>query len=83
MKAIGVNDKLIEIKNDYFSYTHENIEKIKAYDHSYDIFNILKNKNIILTDIQRYPWINKRVDMNNLKLEKKYKKNVDVFILNL
>ena len=44
MKAIGVNDKLIEIKNDYFSYTHENIEKIKAYDHSYDIFNILKNK---------------------------------------
>jgi len=46
MKAIGVNNKLIEIKNDYFSYTHENIEKIKAYDHSYDIFHILKNKNI-------------------------------------
>ena len=44
--------------------------------------DILKNENIILTDIQRYPWINKRVDMNNLKLEKKYKKNVDVFILN-
>ena len=34
--------------------------------------DVLKNKNIILTDIQRYPWINKIVDMNNLKLEKKY-----------
>ena len=47
MKAIGVNDNLIEIKNDYFSYTHENIERIKAYNHAYDIFNLLKNKNII------------------------------------
>ncbi len=56
MKAIGVNDNLIEIKNDYFSYTHENIEKIKAYNHSYDIFNILKNKNIttgIITSKER------------------------------
>ena len=44
--------------------------------------DILRNKNIVLTDIQRYPWIQKKVDMNNLKLEKKYKKKVDVFILN-
>ena len=32
--------------------------------------DILKNKNIILTDIQKYPWISKKVDMNNLKLKK-------------
>ena len=44
--------------------------------------DILKNKNIILTDIQKYPWISKKIDMNNLKLKKKYKKRVDVFILN-
>jgi len=44
--------------------------------------DILKNKNIILTDIQKYPWISKKVDMNNLKLKKKYIKKVDVFILN-
>ena len=37
---------------------------------------VLKNKNIILTDIEKHPWISKIVDMNNLKLEKKYiKKN--------
>tara|TARA_Y100000590_G_scaffold198641_1_gene225587 strand:+ start:4881 stop:5675 length:795 start_codon:yes stop_codon:yes gene_type:complete len=44
--------------------------------------DILKNDNITLTDIQKYPWISKRVDMNNLKLEKKYLNKVDVFILN-
>jgi len=44
--------------------------------------DILKNKNIILTDIQKYPWITKKVDMNKLKLEKKYIKKVDVFIVN-
>ena len=44
--------------------------------------DILKNKKIILTDIQKYPWIAKKVNMNNLRLEKKYIKKVDVFILN-
>jgi len=44
--------------------------------------DILNNKRIILSDIQKYPWISKKIDMNNLKLEKKYKKKVDVFILN-
>ena len=44
--------------------------------------DILKNKKIILTDIQKYPWISKKVDMNNLKLKRKYIKKVDVFILN-
>ena len=56
MKAIGIKDNLVEIKNDYFSYTQENSENIKAYNHSYDIFNILKNKNIttgIITSKER------------------------------
>ena len=44
--------------------------------------DMLKNSKIILTDIQKYSWISKKVDMNNLKLEKKYIKKVDVFILN-
>ena len=44
--------------------------------------DILKNKKIVLTDIQKYSWISKKIDMNNLKLEKKYLKKVDVFILN-
>ena len=44
--------------------------------------DILKNKKIILTDIQKYSWISKKIDMNNLKLGKKYIKKVDVFILN-
>ena len=44
--------------------------------------DILKNKKIILTDIQKYPWIDKKIDMTKLNLEKKYKKKVDVFIIN-
>ena len=44
--------------------------------------DVLKNKNIILTDIQKYSWIKKKIDMNNFKLEKKYIKKVDVFIIN-
>ena len=31
---------------------------------------ILKNKNIIISDIQKYSWVDKKIDMNNLKLEK-------------
>ena len=43
---------------------------------------ILQNKNIILTDIQKYSWISKKVDMTKLNLEKKFLKKVDVFIIN-
>ena len=45
------------------------------------IRKILKKK-IILTDIVKYPWINEKVDMSNIRLKKKYKNKVDVFILN-
>ncbi len=44
--------------------------------------DILKNKKIILTDIQKYSWISKKVDMTKLNLGKKYLKKVDVFIIN-
>ncbi len=43
---------------------------------------ILKNKNIILTDIIKYSWIDKKIDMLNVNLEKKYLNKVDVFIIN-
>tara|TARA_Y100000590_G_scaffold34957_1_gene38040 strand:+ start:14396 stop:15190 length:795 start_codon:yes stop_codon:yes gene_type:complete len=43
---------------------------------------IIKNKKIILTDIEKYPWISKKVDMEKLNLEKKYRNKVDVFITN-
>ena len=33
---------------------------------------ILKNKKIILTDIIKYPWINKKIDMMKVNLGKKY-----------
>ena len=36
-----------KIKQDRTGWMIENIEKIKAYNHSYDIFHLLKNKNII------------------------------------
>ena len=43
---------------------------------------ILKSKNILLTDIVKYPWIAKKVDMEKLNLGKKYLNKVDVFIIN-
>ncbi len=46
------------------------------------IKKILKNKKIILTDIVKYPWIDKKIDMLKINLGKKYYKKVDVFIIN-
>jgi hypothetical protein len=43
---------------------------------------ILNQKNIILTDIIKYPWIHKKVDMLKVNLGKKYINKVDVFIIN-
>ena len=43
---------------------------------------ILKSKNILLTDIVKYPWIARKVDMAKLNLGKKYLNKVDVFIIN-
>ena len=43
---------------------------------------ILDNKNIILTDVQKYLWISKKLDMKKLNLSKKYIKKIDIFIIN-
>ncbi len=45
------------------------------------IKKIINNK-IILTDIIKYPWIDKKVDMKKVNLGRKYQKKVDVFIIN-
>ena len=46
------------------------------------IKKIIDGKKIILTDITKYPWIDKKVDMMKMNLGKKYLKKVDVFIIN-
>ncbi len=46
------------------------------------IKEILKNKNIVLTDIEKYPWIAHKVDMTRINIGKKFLKKVDVFITN-
>ena len=46
------------------------------------IKKILKKKNIILTDIVKYPWIDKKIDMLKINLGKKFINKVDVFIIN-
>ena len=40
------------------------------------IKKIINNKKIILTDIIKYPWINKKVDMLNVNLGKNTKKRL-------
>ena len=46
------------------------------------IKKIINDKKIILTDIIKYPWIDKKVDMLKVNLGKKYQKKVDIFIIN-
>ncbi len=46
------------------------------------ITKIIKNKKIILTDIVKYPWIEKKIDMKKVNLGKSYLKKVDIFIIN-
>jgi len=43
---------------------------------------VINNKKIILTDIIKYPWINKKVDMLKVNLGKKYIRKVDIVIIN-
>ena len=43
---------------------------------------VINNKKVILTDIIKYPWINKKVDMLKVNLDKKYIRKVDVVIIN-
>ena len=46
------------------------------------IKKILRDEKIILTDIIKYKWIDKKVDMLKVNLEKKYLNKVDIFIIN-
>lgn len=46
------------------------------------IKKIIKNQKIILTDIVKYDWIDKKIDMRKVNLGKKYYNKVDVFIFN-
>ena len=46
------------------------------------IYKVLKENKIILTDIVKHPWIDKKIDMTNVNLGKKYLNKVDVFIIN-
>lgn len=39
-------------------------------------------KRILLTDITKYSWINKKIDMSKINLGKKYFNKVDIFIIN-
>ena len=43
---------------------------------------VINNKKVILTDIIKYPWINKKVDMLKVNLGKKYIRKVDIVIIN-
>tara|TARA_B100001778_G_scaffold324982_1_gene319966 strand:+ start:794 stop:1582 length:789 start_codon:yes stop_codon:yes gene_type:complete len=43
---------------------------------------VINNKKIVLTDIIKYPWINKKVDMLKVNLGKKYIRKVDIVIIN-
>ncbi len=46
------------------------------------IKKVLNKENIILTDINKYDWINFKLDMLKINLDKKFKNNVDIFIIN-
>lgn len=46
------------------------------------IKKVLKKNKIILTDIIKYPWIDKKVDMRTMNIHKKFYNKVDIFIFN-
>jgi len=46
------------------------------------IKKIINSKKILLTDVVKYPWINKIIDMNKINLGKKYYNKIDIFIFN-
>ena len=80
------NKNLIFLLNKRFSWMNKYIKGkkiiIELGSGNGCIKKIINNKKIILTDIIKYPWINKKVDMLKVNLGKKYFKKVDVFIIN-
>ncbi len=80
------NKNLIYLLHKRFNWMHKYLRKKKVVvelgSGSGCIEKIINNKKIILTDIIKYPWITKKVDMLKVNLGKKYIKKVDVFIIN-
>ena len=79
------NNNLNYLLNKRFAWMKKYIRKkkiiIELGSGSGCIKKVIKNK-VILTDIVKYPWINKKVDMLKVNLGKKYFKKVDIFIIN-
>ena len=80
------NKNLIYLLNKRFSWMKKYIRGKKTIielgSGNGCIKKIIDNKKIILTDIIKYPWIDKKVDMLKINLGKKYLKKVDIFIIN-
>ena len=82
----SINPNLIFLLQKRFKWMEKYINKkkiiIELGSGNGCIKKILKKKNIILTDIVKYPWIDKKVDMLKINLGKKFINKVDVFIIN-
>ena len=80
------NKNLIYLLNKRFGWMRKYISKKKVVvelgSGNGCLRKIIHNKNILLTDIIKYPWINKKVDMLSVNLGKKYINKVDVIIIN-
>ena len=80
------NKNLIFLLNKRFSWMKKYIKGKKTIielgSGNGCIKKIIDDKKIILTDIIKYPWIDKKVDMMKINLGKKYLKKVDIFIIN-
>ena len=80
------NQNLIYLLNKRFSWMRKYIRGKKTIielgSGNGCIKKIIDDKKIILTDIIKYPWIDKKVDMMKINLEKKYLKKIDIFIIN-
>ena len=80
------NKNLIYLLNKRFSWMKKYIRGKKTIielgSGNGCIKKIIDDKRIILTDIIKYPWIDKKVDMMKINLGKKYLKKIDIFIIN-
>ena len=60
----------------------KNKKKIIEVGSGTGCIQLILKKKIILTDLIKYPWINKKINMTRMNLEKKYLNKVDIFIVN-
>ena len=80
------NKNLIYLLNKRFLWMKKHIAKKKIIvelgSGNGCLKKVINQKNIILTDIIKYPWIDKKVDMLKVNLGSKYINKVDIFIIN-